>query len=302
MKPHMFKKLFAISILYIFSNTLSAREYFSYNNNEERCNSTCFDCSCFNFQVQAGVAPIVWTHKGDFTAVSCNASLGCPTSTIGPVLSLFELPKFNHLFKIPWTVGGKIGYLLDDNVEIYVEANYRQARAKNNLLIQTNLDLLLFVAQPQFVFSDLSKYSFVDVYVGARYYFDPCWCECISFFVGGQLGFVHHKEINFRLTTSSLTNPCAPAFTTDRLPLFNKHNGVAAGANIGLDYCICDCLSLVLTAEFIATCRPEGNSNISFDECTADAVLPELRPTNFIIHSSGTELFFPITLGLKYNF
>lgn len=260
-------------------------------------------CGCFNFQVHAGIAPIIWTKRDSFAAISCNASLGCPTSSIGPVVPLFEMPKFNKLFKLPWTVGGKIGYVWGDCAEIYVEANYRQARAKNNFTVQANIALDLFTLQPQFVFNSLSKYSFYDVYVGVRHYFDLCWCEPVSFFVGGQIGVVHHKGVDFRLTTSSLSNPCAAAFTSNPFILFEKHTSFAGGANFGFDYCWCDCISLVLTAEIIATCAPGGSvTNIAFADCVADQVLPELRPLGFIVGSSGTELIFPITVGLQYHF
>jgi hypothetical protein len=268
---------------------------------DQYCDNSC-EC-CFNVQVQAGIAPIIWTRRGDFSAISCNASLGCPNSTIGPVVPLFEMPRFNNLFKLPWTVGGIIGYMIDDCTEVYIEANYRQAKAKDNFTRQTSITLPLFVAQPQFVFSSLSKYRIYDFYVGARSYFDPCWCECASFFIGGQVGLVHHKEVDFKLTTSSLTNTCAAAFTSNPFILFGKHTNFAGGANIGLEYCVCGCLSLVLAAEFIATCGPCGSAtNIAFAGCVADQVLPELRPLGFIVGGSGTEVFFPITLGLKFDF
>ncbi len=260
-------------------------------------------CSCFNLQVQAGIAPIIWSQRNTFSAISCNASLGCPNSTVGPVVPLFEMPKFNNLYKLPWTVGGLIGYNLTDCFEVYVAANYRQANAKNDFTVQPTITLPLFVARPQFVFNSLSKYRFYDFYVGGRYYFNPCWCSCASFFLGGQIGLVHHKEVNFRLITSSLSNACAATFTSDSLVLFGKRTNVAGGGNLGLQYCWCDCVTFVLTAEVIATCGPCANiTNIAFAGCVADQVLPELRPLGFIVGGSSTQIFFPITLGLKYSF
>lgn len=265
------------------------------------CNSC--DLGCFDFQVMAGIAPIFWTRRDNFSAISCNASLGCPTSTVSPIVPLFEMPKFHNLYKLPWTVGGLLGYYLDDCTMIYIEGNYRQASAKHNFTVQSTVPLALFTLNPQFIFNSLSKYKFYDFYVGARYYFNPCWCECLSFFLGGQVGVIHHKAVDFNLITSSLSNPCAAPFTSTGLPLFGKHTNFAGGGNIGLEFEWCDCLVFVLTAEFIATCGAAGSVNgISFSGCAADAVLPELSPEGFIANGYGTEVIIPITLGLKYSF
>lgn len=300
---YMTKYFLCLSIILLNSSSILADRDYASNDMccaQDSCQAC--DCSCFLVQVQAGIAPVVWTRRGNFTAVSPNASLGCSSSTVGPFVPLFEMPQFNKLFKLPWTVGGLVGYWLDDCNEIYIEGNYRQASAKNSFTIAPFISLSLFTLQPQFVFSTISKYAFYDFYVGARHYFDLCWCDS-TFFIGGQVGVVHHKAVNFDLTTSSLTNTCAPAFSTGLLTLFNKHTGVAAGGNFGFMFCVCDCVSVILTAEIIATCGPNGTPNIvPFVGCDADVVLPELRPTNFIIGGAGTELFFPITLGLIYNF
>ena len=244
---------------------------------------------------------MIWTQRNSFTEISCNASLGCPDSTISSFVPLFEMPKFSKLFKLPWTVGGLIGYWVDDCNQVYIEGNYRQASAKSNFTIAPTIALSLFTLQPQFVFNNLSKYKFYDFYVGARHYFDMCWCNS-TFFIGGQVGVVHHKEVDFNFTVSSLTNPCNPPFTTGTLMLFGKGTKFAGGANVGVDFCFCDCLNVVLTAEFIATCGPCGNRTINFSGCSADSILPELRPDAFLVGSIGNEFFFPITLGLQYSF
>jgi hypothetical protein len=269
----------------------------------DNCGSP-LNCGCFNIQVQAGVAPVIWSKRDCFELVSCNAaSLTCNGNTpIGPVIPVFELPKFSRLFRVPWTVGGKIGYALSDRTEVYIEANYRQSRAKHCFTANPDINLGLFVAEPTFQINVNSKYRFYDVFLGARYYGDRCWiCDRLAWFVGIQFGLVHHKEVKASITTSSRSNTCAPAFTTDCFNFFHRHTSPAAGANIGLDYCICGGLSLVLTAEFIATCGPTGGQ-VCFAGCDADVVLPELRPTNFIVGDIQTEVYFPVTLGLKYSF
>lgn len=298
--------VFIMLLLSVGATEISARPCFLSNCfsdcNYESCGNP-LNCGCFNIQAQAGVAPIVWTKRGCFQVVSCNAaSLTCAGNTpVGPLIPIFGMPSFSKLFRVPWTVGGKLGYALSDNTEVFLEFNYRQARAKDCFTSQTNLNLGLFVAQPIFAFSNVSKYKFYDVYLGARYYFDACVCDRLSFFLGGQVGLAHHKGINATITSSSASNTCAAPFSTCA-DLFGKHTGFAGGANLGAEYCICNGLSLVLTAEVLATCGPNGNPNICFPGCTADVVLPELRPTNFVIGNVGTELLFPVTLGLKYSF
>jgi hypothetical protein len=270
------------------------------NYRDANCNEC--DLSCFDIQIQAGVAPVIWHKRENFSVVSCNAALGCPGSAQTAVVPLFKMPKFNKLFRVPWTIGGLFGYWISDCDEVYIEGNYRQAKAKsNNFTIAPIIALPLFTLQPQFVFSNLTKYKFYDFFVGLRHYFDLCWCNS-SFFIGGQIGLVHHKDINFKLTVSSITNPCNPPFTTGCMRLFEKNTRVAGGANIGFDWDFCNCFSIVLTAEFIATCGPHGAQNLAFPSCTADIILPELRPDAFFVGSIENEFYFPVTLGFKYRF
>jgi len=57
----------------------------------------------------------------------------------------------------------------------------------------------------------------------------------------------------------------------------------------------------VLTGELVATPGPQMNPNISAIN-TACAVLPSIMPSNLIVSPIGTEIFFPVTIGLKYCF
>ena len=292
----MKKQLF----LWLFLSCMAFRMHAweNYTTTENSCNAC--DLGCWSIQIQGGIAPVIWNKRANFNVVSCNSSLGCG-GTSSPVIPLFEMPKFNKLFKLPWTIGGLIGYWVSDCDEVYFEGNYRQANAKNNYTVAPSINLSLFALQPQFVFGSTTKYKFYDFFVGARHYFDMCWCDS-SFFIGGQVGFVHHKEVDFRLTVSSLTNTCNPPFTTGCNVLFGKNNRVAGGASIGFDFSFCGCFGFIVTADFIATCGPCGNRIITFAPCTADLVLPELRPDAFIIGSIGNEFYFPITVGLEYKF
>jgi len=261
-----------------------------------------FECDRVTVQAHAGIAPIIWTNRGNFQLVSCNIANGdCAGQDLGPINCLFGMPKFKDLYKMPWTVGGKIGYMINDCSEIYVEGNYRQANAKNCFQITPSVNTGAEIATTIFRFNNLSKYSFFDVYIGARRYFDLdlCFCNNFSWFVGMQVGLAHHKKVKGDLYFKSTSNDCGDVLNQSCVQLFSKHTALAAGGNIGFDYCIGCGWSLVLTAEFIATCGPNGNQNIVVTEAN---VVPDIAPSNFIVGGIGTEVIFPVTLGLKYNF
>jgi hypothetical protein len=261
-----------------------------------------FECDRVTLQAHAGIAPIIWRDRGNFQIVSCNiANSGCPGQNLGPINCLFGMPKFKDLYKMPWTVGGKIGYMINDCSELYIEGNYRQAKAKNCFQITPSINTGGQISETIFGFSNLDKYSFFDVYLGMRRYFelDLCFCNPFSWFVGMQVGLAHHKKVSGDINFSSVTNECGAPLNVGCVPLFNKHTAVAAGANLGFDYCIGCGWSLVLTAEFIATCGPDGNKNFVIVEPN---VVPDISPSNFVVGGIATEMIFPVTLGLKYNF
>jgi hypothetical protein len=261
-----------------------------------------FDCGCWSAQFQAGIAPIVWVNRGSFQIVSCLISgNNCQIPTCGPIIPIFEMPKFSDLYHLPWTVGGAFGYAITECSEVYIEGNYRAANSKC-FEIGPNINVGTFIAQTNFSFNQVSKYSLYDLYIGVRTYSDLCWCDALTGFWGFQVGLIHHKSVRANITTSSDSNACAAPFTATCVELFPRHTAFAGGANIGFEYCFGCGFSLVFTAEIIATCGPNGNQNVPFNGCTADIVLPEIRPTNFIIGGIGTEMLFPFTLGLKYSF
>ena len=225
MNSGFFKKhlILAVLLLSCGANEVSARECCE----PETCVRSCdyddcnpVNCGCFNIQIQAGVAPIVWTRRGCFSVVSCNAaSLTCNGNTpVGPVVPIFGMPSFNKLFSTPWTVGGKLGYALSECTELYFEANYRQANSKC-FTSSTNLNLGLFIVRPVFQFTNVSKYKFYDFYVGLRRYWDACVCDRLSVFLGMQVGVAHHNSVRANITSSSLSNTCAAPFTAC-VPLF----------------------------------------------------------------------------------
>ena len=143
-------------------------------------------CGAWDLQVQGGVAPILWRNRGPIYAVNCTSIV-----TGGPVYSLLSTtPRFNKLFKTPWYVGGQVGYAMSDNSRVFVEFDYSQANGKNAVAITG--DNTSFPGTFTFTFD---KYKLFEGYVGARYYWDR-WCDHLSFFLGGKIGFVRHKKQN----------------------------------------------------------------------------------------------------------
>ena len=166
------------------------------------CWSSCYECGCnplycgaFDLQVQGGVAPIIWTDRGDVSFVQCGGVAGA-----NAIVPLFEIPHFFKLFHVPWTVGGQLGYAINDNVRVYLEFNYLQASGKHNADVET------IAVVPNTIVFDMHKYKLFDGYLGARYYWDR-WCDRYTFFVGAKVGVTHHKSTRH----SSTITPPVPA-------------------------------------------------------------------------------------------
>jgi hypothetical protein len=268
------------------------------------CDSNILNCGDFSFEAREGVAPTLWTHRDNFSAISCTAFslIGLPT----PIVTLFKIPKFHNLFGAPWIIGGRFGYMVDDTIQYYLEFNYRQAHGKqftatnrntNAIVLPNLIDTITFVLS-------MKKYSAFDAYAGTRYYGNWCGCEHIDWFVGGKVGILHRKKINFTFTTNStiVPNPTGP-FVSQELPFFLRNNSISGGINLGFITKIGCKVNLIFTGELVAACGPKVNPAIQFDLCTtAIAINPNLVPNAFTIGSICTELFFPITIGLEYNF
>ena len=254
------------------------------------CESSCYECGCnplycgaWDLQVQGGVNPLLWRQRETISVVNCGAGAG-------PVTTLFDIPKFRTFYKLPWIVGGQVGYAWADNVRVYAEFNYSQANSKTApTLVTTNAAI---VAPETYVFT-LGKYKVFDAYVGTRYYWNRL-CDRVAFFVGGKVGFTHHKSVSYALSVI-LPAPAAvvvPAGTT----LFSSNNVVAGGANVGFDVCFCGNWSLVVTGEVVASCGPRVNRNVVI------APAATLAATNLLVGTIGTELRFPVTAGIRYSF
>lgn len=266
-------------------NQYAKANYEGQNYSDQNCCFRSYECSCnplycgaWDLQIQAGVNPIKWRNRRDGSILDC--------TLISPLLDL-PLGSFRSLFRLPWVVGGQIGYHWDDNVRVYAEFNYTQAKAKS--LVPPTLT----VGQSYFGIGSVDKYKIFDAYVGARYYTSRCLCDRIAFFLGAQVGLTHHKRSRGELITLVFGGAVTPLAPVDVLL---SNTVVSGGANFGFDVCICGNWSFVVTGEVIASCGPRFNQNLVVP---VNAVTPS---TNIFGGAVGTELRFPVTAGVRYSF
>lgn len=253
---------------------------------DEGCCLRSYECSCnplycgaWDLQIQTGVAPIKWRHRTASSIVDC--------TLLSPLQDL-PLGSFKSFFKTPWVVGGQIGHHWSENVRVYVEFNYAQAKAKSFAAP------VLAPGQSFFCIGDFDKYKVFDAYVGARNYTNRCWCDRIAFFLGAQVGLAHHKGSRGDLVTQVFG-----ADVTALIPqadVLVSNTVVSGGANFGLDVCICGNWSFVVTGEVLASCGPRFNQNLIIPVNTVTAA------TNILGASIGSEMRFPVTAGVRYSF
>lgn len=303
-------KMYLMLLLGLLSGIVPSATARIYNA-DDCCARTCcepeYDCGCplncgsLNIWLRGGVAPLNWRGRGDFSAVSCNA-LAIPGFSQAVVPLLSPLPSFKKFFHVPWTVGGQIGYAVTDSFEFYLAFDYRSASRRNNNNATFFVDSITIPNDVVSIGLTLNNnYRAFDAYIGARYYWGRYWCDRLAFFLGGQFGLVHHKSICFTyaITSQNCANSAALISTTFT-PLFFRNTRPAAGLNVGIDWCWGCGWSFMIMGEIVASCGQRGNSNILIaSNCT---LLPSILPSNLIVGGTGTELFFPVTFGLKYSF
>lgn len=320
-KALFFRYLLLIGCLSQISSVFATREY------DDCCQPACceqvydcgdpLNCGSVNFWFRAGVAPTIWNDRSDFSFVSCNALAIQGNNIKSNIVSVFPLPKFKDFFKTPWIIGGQIGYAVTDCFEFYLEANYRKAATRGrtklangfeaNFVLDGGLDengmpIGVAITGDRVIiglnFRD--GYRAADFYVGARYYWGRCWCDRLAWFLGGKFGLVHRQAVDFDFNISSTFCSASAALTGTSATFFERSNSPAAGVNFGLDWCLGCGWSFMIMAEAVATCGPKSNDNIVIaSNCSQ---LPNLLPSNIIIGPIGTEIFFPVTFGVKYSF
>ncbi len=298
--------MFVLGLLASSAAPVAARVYSNYDCCQPSDCEPVYDCGCplrcgsLNIWLRAGVAPLSWRDRGDFSAIACNA-LSIPTagSAIVPILS--PLPQFKRFFHLPWIAGGQLGYAFTDCFEFFVEFNYRSASRR--VFEQTGVTIPNDVVAVTFRFNE--NYKVFDAYIGGRVYWGRYWCDRIALFAGAKFGLVHHKSICFDFNIVSTCPGSLPLTSPATTPFFLRNTRPAAGFDLGFDWCLGCGWSFMIIGEVVASCGPKTNGNIIITtngtpgNCTQ---LPSILPSNLVVGGTGTELYFPVTIGFKYSF
>lgn len=244
------------------------------------CNTCCpgplNECH-FSVLVRGGVVPTTWTNRGTIYAIA---------PSIPPfVFSIGKTPKFDDVFDLPWTVGLELAYNTSDHTQVFLEADYISAEGKRHSHFEDTLGIT-------FAHRHHNNQTWTG-YIGARYYFDRCWlCDRVAPFLGFKAGFVHHKRTHNSLSINGVD--------VDSGSFFGGQTGVSAGAQLGFDVQIWDCVSAVLNFEVVFSQSRRTNNNIPIVFPVGAAPIGGI--TNLSVGSLGREVSYPITLGLRYEF
>ena len=238
------------------------------------CAEPCERACSFNVELHGGVVPIIWAGRGS----------DCTNQGD-------RLPSFHDLFKIPFIVGGKVGWNWNECSEIFVQVDYVQAHGRCGSF---SINCPSSVNGNAVIASGVGKYTAIGFWVGSRYYFNlDCVCRALSFFAGLQVGFVQHRQIDISLSATSNVGT-APVSCH---PMFLRTTTISGGANFGLDLCLTPCLSLVLTGAVL------GNGAIrNYPVICLETPLPGINSATVLVGRFQTELWFPLTLGLKFTY
>ena len=233
-------------------------------------------------------------------------------------------------------VGGEISYNVCDNVQYFIDAVYNQANGRCfpintqsyqspdgcNSCSNTNDCCTISATQPVLgetnLILDYTAYKAYGVYFGTRYFGDRIWCcDRVSLFGGFKIGMLHRKAIHADITIGDISidigaNTYLFAGSQYQTTDFCKSNAVSGGGLIGLDYQLNDCLSVLISAEIVATSPLKINPNIkslpSADPTLNGLPTPEGFSRNFAlpvglsIGHVGSLLQFPVWAGIRWNF
>ena len=282
----------ALSLLCALPAAMAAKHYddHEYRDADECCGTPLF-CGGFNIEVHGGIAPTLWNKRDCFLLANCLS--GTSTANVSQLTALGGLPKFRDLYKLPWDVGFSLGYAICDNVEAFIEFDYRQARAKNccgdiddccpTTTVASTVGVLSLcyttsvaaAGTTNFVFSNLGKYKSFSGHVGARWYTCRYWCDTVAFFLGLKVGFVHHKAIDISIS-QNVVSPVGTVTTAGTpfpftcSPLFARNTTISAGGLVGLDWCFWNRVSFVFQAEFLGQGPLRSNHNLGSSDCDND--------------------------------
>ncbi len=279
---------------------------------------------CWYILPKAGVAPTIFTDREsilwieplngfentrDYDANNDQWPTSPPTGLNAVETILFDtgicLPKFKDAFSNRVLhIGAEVGYNLRDNCLAYADITYDRAHGNTACFSIDQKDLGNPPADGntstiQSIFNQTySTYHQFGAFLGARYYFDRCICNRLSFFLGNKIGIVHRRRIcadtNIEFDDEALSTQHI------NIEIAKDDNTVGGGIHIGLDVCLCDWLSAYFGAEIVALCGLKTNRQIPMpiNEATLNYVI---QPSHIIPARTGTMLQFPVWIGLRYN-
>lgn len=239
--------------------------------------------------------------------------------------------KFSDQFNTPWIAGAEFSYAATCNTEIFIDGNYIGAEGKTDnyrvtfpavagvldatgvgFLTPTDLSPRVRVRVRE-KFADLDAYT---GYLGGRYYFSFCG-NCVQPFIGTKAGFCYRSSVKARITGDFQDDAGERTpFSAGKITYYPSHTVVSAGFQLGANFCICDCFSIMFMVEAIGTGAfkfgngAEESRGLVNTVTQSDVVPPILaeaiRQASNILEvpcrRSGAVMSFPVTLGLKFTF
>ncbi len=289
---------------------------------------------------KVGAAPGIWSNRGHERRVVPSAGfpqpITCPMTFSDTIVdcadilpnpeNIFQedccpIPKFSRVFTNGVLhVGGEIGYITDCHCLYFIDLFYNRANGSCVSHETKNVKALdgccpddcntvdcnnpLSISQRTDTFEDYSSYG---AYIGNRYYFNRVWCDRLAFFLGLKAGIMHRNDVCVCTNVPEQTSGSTVIFAERNLTYeaFCKSNSVSGGIQVGIDYCINDCLAFMVGFEVLATCPFKVNKNISVaiptPEVQSVQALAFPFPTNLVVGSTGTFVQFPIWAGLRWE-
>lgn len=258
----------------------------------ERCNvykscrfSEPLEANTWGLELYGGIEPIVWKDRGNF-GVALILGEGVPFTK--PFISALKLPCFSSLYKLPWTIGGQIGYSVDAHNRIYFETNYVKALEKTNDIFTVDQ-----IIMGETVAFGSGAYKLIDCFLGLEHYFDR-WYDTFSLFLGAKFGLAHHKNVSFNFIANI---PNQGTFTVPKLLSFYERNtSVAGGFNMGLDVFLGKIFSFTMRVGVV------GNGGFTFTNNDISGIISNNPVTNILLEGIFNEIRFPITFGIQASY
>jgi hypothetical protein len=189
---------------------------------------------------RAGVAPSGFNDRSVLKQTafsSVNRTFVANSTTVRFVsnvaVSVTDSLDFKDIYNLPFVVGGDIGYVVMDNLELFVGLDYIYAGGDSK---QTKIANIKF-----------SSYSQVSGHVGGRFYIPLN--DMFAVFMGAKIGVGYRKNSSFEMMLNSTK-------LLRDFRLFDGRYGVIGGPQAGFDVKVADNLSFKFMAEYL------GMSNV----------------------------------------